>query len=48
MNCHPNNSKGTVYNEKGNIDRSLVVRLSIPTTTKTNKKIGFEPEPTYG
>ncbi len=46
INCHPKNGKGSVYNSKGNISRSLVTRLSI--NQKTDKKIGFTPEPTYG
>ena len=51
--CHPNNALGQVYTKKGNISRSMVVRLSIPSNgSKLHKEIlkkaGFIPEPTYG
>lgn len=46
--CHPKNGKGSVYNNKGHIARSLVTRLSVSTTQSINTKMGFTPEPTYG
>lgn len=53
ISCHPNNSLGSVYNKKGKISRSMVVRLSIPSNKSTLhenliKKMGFVPEPVYG
>ena len=53
VSCHPRNGRGTLYNKKGNIARSLVVRLSVPSSnSKADQeilaKIGFIPEPTYG
>lgn len=53
ISCHPNNSLGSVYTKKGNISRSMVVRLSIPSNNSAlHKRIlsttGFIPEPTYG
>ncbi len=53
INCHQNNSLGSVYNKDGKISRSLVARLSIlPNNSKEHKnylqKAGFIPEPTYG
>ena len=46
ISCHPKNGKGSVYNNKGQISRSLVTRLSISQNRDT--KIGFTPEPIYG
>lgn len=51
--CHPNNSIGKVYNDKKDISRTLVTRLSIPSNnSKKHKELlrtaGFIPEPTYG
>lgn len=46
--CHPENGKGSVYNSKGHIARSLVTRLSIPDHQSMDTKMGFTPEPTYG
>ncbi len=48
ISCHPKNGKGSVYNNKGHIDRSLVTRLSIKSSKRVDRKIGFIPEPTYG
>jgi CxxC motif-containing protein (DUF1111 family) len=48
MSCHPENGKGSVYNNKGHISRSLVTRLSINDNQSIDTKIGFTPEPTYG
>ncbi len=53
VSCHPRNGRGTLYNKKGNIARSLVVRLSVPSSNskadqETLAKAGFIPEPTYG
>jgi CxxC motif-containing protein (DUF1111 family) len=47
VSCHPENAKGSVYNKKGHISRSLVTRLSI-NHKNTNSTIGFNPEPIYG
>ena len=46
--CHPENGKGSVYNSKGHIARSLVTRLSVGDHQSINTKMGFTPEPTYG
>lgn len=51
--CHPNNALGSVYSKGGNISRSMVVRLSIPSSNSKEhqailKKAGFIPEPVYG
>ena len=53
ISCHPNNSLGSVYNKDGNVSRSMVIRLSIPSSnSKEHKgllaKTGFIPEPIYG
>lgn len=45
--CHPQNAKGSLYDSKGNISRSLVTRLSIK-SKKIDSKVGYIPEPTYG
>ena len=46
--CHPGNGKGSVYNSKGHIARSLVTRLSVDDPQNIDTKMGFTPEPTYG
>jgi CxxC motif-containing protein (DUF1111 family) len=46
--CHPGNGKGSVYNSKGHIARSLVTRLSVGDHQAIGTKMGFTPEPTYG
>ncbi|WP_428737082.1 di-heme oxidoredictase family protein [Sulfurimonas sp.] len=50
--CHTNNGAGVAQKENGEIDRSLVMRLSIPFTKNLNNSLimrnGFVPEPTYG
>ena len=48
ISCHPQNGKGSVYNKKGQIARSLVTRLSIAHKYDSNPKLGFTPEPKYG
>ncbi len=53
INCHQNNSLGSVYNKDGKFSRSMVARLSIPSTNSKEhqeilKKAGFIPEPVYG
>lgn len=53
ISCHPNNAIASIYNDKGNISRAYVARLSIPSDgSKTHedylKYKGFIPEPTYG
>ena len=53
ISCHPNNAIGSVYNDKGQISRAYVIRLSVPSTGFTEDKNtlkynGFIPEPTYG
>lgn len=53
VSCHPNNALGSVYNKKGNISRSMVIRLSILSNNSKEhndivKKAGFVPEPIYG
>ena len=47
LSCHPHNGRGSVYNTKGQISRSLVTRLSIKSKNIDAKK-GFIAEPTYG
>jgi len=46
--CHPENGKGSVYNSKGQLSRSLVTRLSIDKHQNRDTKMGFVPEPAYG
>ena len=51
--CHPNNALGGVYTKKGNISRSMVVRLSVLSEPsleerKSIEKVGFLPHPVYG
>ncbi len=53
LSCHPRNGRGILKKKNGNLSRSLVVRLSIPSNgSKEHKKlekfIGFVPEPVYG
>lgn len=53
ISCHPNNAQGSVFNNKGQVSRSYVVRLSIPNNGSKEhedyiKFKGFVPEPTYG
>ncbi len=49
--CHVNNGGGGVLNKKGELDRSVVLRLSNPKIeqdAETLKKGGFMPDPHYG
>ena len=46
--CHPQNARGSVYNTKGEISRSLVTRISVKNTQAIDPKLGFAVEPTYG
>ncbi len=48
ISCHPKNAKGSVYNSRGDIARSLVTRLSINNNQNRDPKLGFTPEPIYG
>jgi len=53
INCHQNNSLGSVYNKDGKFSRSMVARLSITSNNSKEhqeylQKAGFIPEPTYG
>ncbi|QOP42181.1 di-heme oxidoredictase family protein [Sulfurimonas marina] len=52
IHCHPHNGAGIALDKDGNIHRSLVMRLSIPSEKKLNNDLmlrnGFIPEPTYG
>lgn len=49
VHCHPHNSAGIATDKNGEITRSLVMRLSIPSTHNTTvAKNGFMPEPNYG
>lgn len=51
-NCHPNNSAGVIFNKDATLNRSLVLRLSIPHAKNINNNLimknGFLPEPVYG
>ncbi len=51
-NCHPNNAAGVAFNKDATLNRSLVLRLSIPHAENICNdiisKTGFVPEPTYG
>ncbi|WP_345976016.1 di-heme oxidoredictase family protein [Sulfurimonas sp. HSL3-7] len=52
-NCHPANGAGTAVNERGEINRSLVMRLSLKHAENINNGLemqneGFLPEPHYG
>ena len=51
--CHPNNAYTNVFTSNGEVNRAMVVRLSIPSNNSFEhqnylKKQGFVPEPTYG
>lgn len=53
IHCHPNNALGSVYNKKGDVSRSMVVRLSMASNNSKEekaiqKKLGFIPHPVYG
>lgn len=53
ISCHPNNSKGSLYNEKQQISRAYISRVSIPSNgsqehTQMLKYNGFVQEPRYG
>ena len=52
MHCHPGNGAGVPTDKNGEVTRSLVMRLSIPSSKNINNilvmKKGFVPEPTYG
>lgn len=55
ISCHPNNGVSSIYNEKGDISRGYVSRLSIPSYTDITEEEkeqlyynGFIKEPTYG
>ncbi|MEA3521675.1 MAG: di-heme oxidoredictase family protein [Campylobacterota bacterium] len=50
MNCHPGNGAGVAVDEKGDVKRDLVFRLSIPGNLNNifKMKMPFCPEPTYG
>lgn len=51
--CHPNNAYTNVFTPDGQSNRSMVVRLSIPSTNSQEHQayehtMGFIPEPMYG
>lgn len=50
MHCHPGNGAGVAVNKDGTMTRSLLLRLSHknPKDIKLLKKVGFEPDSTYG
>jgi len=52
VHCHPNNSAGLATNKKGDLTRSLLMRLSLSNVKNINNDLiatkGFLPEPTYG
>ena len=48
ISCHPQNGKGSVYNNSGEISRSLVSRLSLNNQQTINPELGFIPDPIYG
>ena len=50
MHCHPGNGAGVAVNKDGSMTRSLLLRLSHkePKDAALIKKIGFEPDSTYG
>ena len=48
ISCHPQNARGSVYNAKGEISRSLVTRISVKNSQAIDPKLGFAVEPTYG
>ena len=53
VSCHPKNGRGKVFDANNVVDRSRVVRLSIPSNqTQSDQSIitkqGFIAEPTYG
>ncbi len=53
VNCHTKNGRGKVFKAKNIVDRSHVIRLSVPSNgtdehQRMIAKIGFIPEPNYG
>lgn len=51
--CHPNNAYTNVFTPDGQTNRSMVVRLSVPSNNSQTHQtyehtLGFIPEPTYG
>lgn len=53
VNCHPKNSRASIYNEKGSIARGYVTRISIPSNgskehQEMSKYYGFVEEEIYG
>ena len=50
IHCHPGNGAGVAVNKDGTMTRSLLLRLSHknPKDKELVKKIGFEPDSTYG
>jgi len=46
--CHQNNTGGYVYNQKGEVSREMVPRLSMPGKLSKNSHLGFIPTPHYG
>lgn len=50
MHCHPGNGTGVAVNKDGTMTRSLLLRLSRKDSNNTEllKKVGFEPDSTYG
>jgi CxxC motif-containing protein (DUF1111 family) len=53
IHCHPGNGAGFATNAEGNLNRALVMRLSVPSAKNLNNESevrtqGFAPEPNYG
>jgi CxxC motif-containing protein (DUF1111 family) len=46
ISCHPHNGAGSVYNDNGDISRSLVTRFSLK--GRSDPTNGFVPDPVYG
>ncbi len=51
--CHPNNAYTNVFTQQGEVNRAMVVRLSVPSNNslqdqKYERTLGFVPDPTYG
>lgn len=51
--CHPNNAYTNVFTQNGEVNRAMVVRLSIPSNNSLEHKSfeltsGFVPDPMYG
>ena len=53
ISCHPNNGIGNLFTKSGDISRSNIIKVGIPSDASKNHKemlakMGFVPDPVYG